>query len=414
MIDYSQPQTLQAAVDSVSARTPLGTALRSAEIERLPRDIKQRAFFSAGMEHIRMAEKLKAAIMLRVKRERRIGGEGTFQRRGQFIVEMQALAERYGIRPTDERRGGLQDIGSFRRLRLIWDTQVAMAQNYTKWKMGMDEDVLFSVPAQELVRISKRQAPRDWQARWLEAMGTTRGTTAVLTDDGRMYALKTDPIWVAISRFENPYPPFDFNSGMGVRNVRRRKAIALGLMKADDVIKPSEADFDSLTISARGLDAARVKSYFGDMVEVDHGSPHKPAKWRGDKLESLIERAQQEQEIVSPTTLEIGRVNKRLAERAREVAPIDDYVMSLTDADVFRIFKSRGLSGGTQRPVLADDFYNLLTHWRRPVAVRPGATADVLELIYEHRGERVSVMVLKDAAQKALRLAGIFIERIGG
>jgi hypothetical protein len=33
---------------------------------------------------------------------------------------------------------------------------------------------------------------------------------------GRMIALKSDPIWTAISAFGTPYPPFDYNSGMWV------------------------------------------------------------------------------------------------------------------------------------------------------------------------------------------------------
>jgi hypothetical protein len=36
-------------------------------------------------------------------------------------------------------------------------------------------------------------------------------------------APKGDPIWTAISRFGLPYAPFDFNSGMILRPVRRDK-----------------------------------------------------------------------------------------------------------------------------------------------------------------------------------------------
>ena len=34
-----------------------------------------------------------------------------------------------------------------------------------------------------------------------------------------MVALKEDPVWTRISRFGQPWPPFDFNSGMGVEDV---------------------------------------------------------------------------------------------------------------------------------------------------------------------------------------------------
>ena len=49
-----------------------------------------------------------------------------------------------------------------------------------------------------------------------------------------MIALKTDPIWTKISRFGHPWPPFDFNSGMGVRDVSRADAIRLGVIQAAD------------------------------------------------------------------------------------------------------------------------------------------------------------------------------------
>ena len=45
-----------------------------------------------------------------------------------------------------------------------------------------------------------------------------------------MIALINDPIWEAISRFGLPYPPFDFNSGMGVAGVSRSDAIKLGVI----------------------------------------------------------------------------------------------------------------------------------------------------------------------------------------
>lgn len=68
--------------------------------------------------------------------------------------------------------------------------------------------------------------PRPWRERWKEAGGKLY--------DGRMIALRNDPIWRKISRFGSPVPPFDFNSGMGLEEVNRFEAEALGVELPSD------------------------------------------------------------------------------------------------------------------------------------------------------------------------------------
>ena len=46
---------------------------------------------------------------------------------------------------------------------------------------------------------------------------------------GEMAAHITHPIWKAISRFGNPYPVYDFNSGMGDKILRLDEAKRLGV-----------------------------------------------------------------------------------------------------------------------------------------------------------------------------------------
>ena len=59
-----------------------------------------------------------------------------------------------------------------------------------------------------------RSKPREWRIRWNDARrslgeGNTSATYAE-SDHGPFKALKNDPVWSAISRFGNPWPPFDF------------------------------------------------------------------------------------------------------------------------------------------------------------------------------------------------------------
>jgi len=80
-----------------------------------------------------------------------------------------------------------------------------------------------------------REKGRDWPMRWEAAGGQFT--------NGRMAALKTDPIWAAISRFGDPFPPFDYGSGMGLRDIDREEAEALGLIGPGDTLTPEQPEY---------------------------------------------------------------------------------------------------------------------------------------------------------------------------
>jgi hypothetical protein len=85
-----------------------------------------------------------------------------------------------------------------------------------------------------------------------------------------MIALKNDPIWTAISSFGLPYPPYDFNSGMWVRDVSREEAEDLGLIKPGDPA-PASADTlgfnDDLQASAGDFAEPLQKALLGSLGE---------------------------------------------------------------------------------------------------------------------------------------------------
>jgi len=71
--------------------------------------------------------------------------------------------------------------------------------------------------------------PRDWPARWIIAGGKPR-------PDGRMIALKGDPVWGELGGYDNfpdalgvDHPPFAFNSGMGWAAIATEEVDALGI-----------------------------------------------------------------------------------------------------------------------------------------------------------------------------------------
>ena len=122
--------------------------------------------------------------------------------------------------------------------------------------MNSDQTRVNEFPAVELVRVYSRRVPRgtsgregddDWETRWENAGGELV--------DGRMVALKDDPIWEALGSDDeyddvlgNPFPPFAFNSGMWVDDVDRADAEDLGLLEKGE--KAEAADFDLASLFA--------------------------------------------------------------------------------------------------------------------------------------------------------------------
>lgn len=252
----------------------VGSVLNSAEWSQVPIALRERAFFSATVEKLRLLQRMQdrvqtAADMLRRPGMGTDGGDGAFQTREKFIAEMQQLARDEGLDPrglgNSAAYGTIRDITSERRLKLIWDTQTQSAQEFARWKAEQDSDVLDAYPAQELVRVETRLHPRhDWSERFDEAGGTLR--------DGRMVALKNDPVWTKISRFGTPWPPFDYGSGMGLRDVSREDAEALGLLSPGERVQPMEKDFNS-GVAASVADLSPkyrelLKATFGNQIHV--------------------------------------------------------------------------------------------------------------------------------------------------
>jgi hypothetical protein len=134
----------------------------------------------------------------------------------------------------------------------------------------MDPDLLDLWPAQELIRVMARKVPRStWRQRWQEAGGEFF--------DGRMVALKTSPIWANLSVFGLPYPPFDYGSGMGLRDVSREDAIALGLLSESDTLTPEEIPFPATAeanlpdVSSIPALQSAIAKVFGSSATFDSG-----------------------------------------------------------------------------------------------------------------------------------------------
>ena len=269
------------AVARISRKTPIGSVLKSAEWADVPLALRERAQFSAGVVSLKLLGTIQERIagQVAMRRERLANGkEATFDR-SSFIDAVRQIGRDEGLTPTDEaKRGGLEDITSIPRLGMIYDMQNSMASGFATWKLDQNEGALALWPAYRFGQ-STAKNPRDgWPARWAAAGGAV-GWAGAARDE--MVALKTSPIWSALSRFGTPWPPFDFGSTRELEDVDREEAIALGLIGPDEVPSGGEEGFnDKLEASVKELSPqmrGMLKDSFEDQVEIEAGV----AKWKG-------------------------------------------------------------------------------------------------------------------------------------
>jgi hypothetical protein len=229
------------------------TTGRTFDLQQLDPAIKRRAAFSARTTSVGLLQKyrdLEDGLLT-----------GQLDQATARLNIKQMLAE-MGYMPDPEQIGTLQDLSSDSRIDLKLETDVQTAQGYGWDLQGQDPDVLDEWPAQELYRAFGPKDPkneRDWAARWERAGGQFF--------DGRMIALKNDPIWDRIGSPDlfddalgNPWPPFAFNSGMDVRDIDRDEAVALGLIDADTQIFPKQIDLNEGLQASPDVRAADLRA----------------------------------------------------------------------------------------------------------------------------------------------------------
>ena len=214
------------ASDYIQRRQLDTRAMTTAEWDMVEAQVRERSFFMAGVENARILQHFKDAA-----REIAAGKLTTNEAR-KLLREQLHVA---GYEPADDERGGIHDLSSRRRMEVTLRTNVDMARGWMQ-REQMKKDK--SQPGLRLFRAQDAKQPRDWQHRWAEAaaavdwQGVARG--------GQMVALIESPIWVELSRFGNPYPPFDFGSKMRVKAVPYEECEKLGLVGGKNTPQPEE------------------------------------------------------------------------------------------------------------------------------------------------------------------------------
>lgn len=388
-MEFTEPMPFAAAVARLESKTPVAAALSSEQWAQLQLGLRDRAFFSAQVDSLRtvatMQQKIDEALSVPNDPER------AFMDRSKFIADMRA---HLGAAAGDS--GQLTDLTSTTRLGLIYDFQVEDAQEFGRWQAAQDPALLDEFPAQELVRIESRENERDWAQRWSEAGGQFYGN--------RMIARKDDPIWTKISRFGRPWPPFDFNSGMGVEDIDRDQAIEWGVIQPGDTVESTEADFNQRLEASVPKASPELlegfKDVFGDQVDVGRDGK---ITWQGQRVQKLFESL--DNPAAKNWSLDLGTASDAAVSSARSAGvDLSDARLVLQRDQLAHADKVHGVGRETradQRPLTALD-YQLIPHvWRTPDSIRPGTQPGTLEFSANIAGRRALVVFDRGVAAGA-------------
>ena len=242
--------------------------------ETVATDLRNRALFSSEVMDARILHEMRTVCSQIAQ---------TTLSESEARRNIRELLASIGYDPGDN-SGTIKDLRTKARLDVMIRTNVEQAQGYASHLRAIAPGAMMAFPAYRLVRVEQRRTPRPWNAIWLKAARDV-GWEGVCRDYAQMVAMKDSPIWTRISRFGNPFPPFDFNSGMGLQNVKKSVCRELGLLGPDEQPKiPKPPAFNgnlrsSVPFGEDSPEYERLKRIFGDQITLANGE----VKWRDGK-----------------------------------------------------------------------------------------------------------------------------------
>ena len=271
------------AAELILKKALVASKLDSKEWNQVQAAFRNRAFFSSQVAQANIIQAMRGRV-------------AEYAERGVDISEarklMRADLKRTDYKPEPGKEGTIKDLFSKARLDVIFKHNLNQARGMIQRASGMTPGAFAAFPAQEFKRTHARRAQRkDWPERWRKAGGKVYG--------GRMIALKTDPVWERLSVFGNPFPPFDWGSGMGVIDVDRKTAIELGLISDEKLreetaalrsAKPEAAKFnDNLQATVPNLRKDSLCGQillrnFEDQVVIENSV----VNWQGNLIRDVI------------------------------------------------------------------------------------------------------------------------------
>lgn len=271
--------------------------------------LRDRAFISSQVTEAKILYAMRQNVDELVK-----GGKSPSEVRR----DLRAYLDSIGYAPAAQDAGTIKDLYTKARLDVMMKTNADQAKGYASHIRATTAGAILAFPAYEFVRVEKRNMKRDWGARW-KAAADKVGWEGVAKSGG-MIALKTSPIWVALSRFGNPFPPFDFNSGMGVRDVKKSKCREIGLLGPDEQPKiPEKPDFNAnlaerVSFDKGSKEYSDLKAKFGDQIEFNEETHE--VQWRSDLFAEKFDKG-------NNFTIKLGQPTKTLIDKLPSSVPAD-------------------------------------------------------------------------------------------
>ena len=271
--------------------------------------LRDRAFFSSQVTEAKILHAMRQNVAELVS-----GGKSPSEVRR----DLRAYLDSIGYAPAAQDAGTIKDLYTKARLDVMMKTNADQAKGYASHLRATTAGAILAFPAYELVRVERRKLPRDWGARWAAAAQKV-GWEGVARSGG-MIALKTSPIWAALSRFGNPFPPFDFNSGMGVRDVKKSVCREIGLLGPNEQPKIPEApDFNGnlaerVPFDKGSREYAELKRKFGDQIQFNEEK--REVQWRSDLFADMFDPGKK-------FTIKLGEPTKALLDKLPSTVPVD-------------------------------------------------------------------------------------------
>ena len=360
------------AWEKILKKTLVASDIPSSEWNKIQSGVRDCAFFSSTVTEMNILDEAQ-----KIAAEYAKGGRDLSALR----IELEKFIKGTGYTPDPKVAGTIKDLTSKARLDAIIKTNVAKARGFIQYAEGMTPGAFAAFPAQEFTRIEHRNQPRTtWPQRWKNAGGKIYG--------GRMIAPKGDPVWTRLSIFGEPFPPFDWGSGMGVMDVSRKEALELGVMTEDEIDKKRE----DLRTQEKDGSLPSISGNLQAEIQMRKDSPEFEfiQKRLNDKFGDQVQIVNDKLKFTDSMMLDVyrGKIKKaRMGLPSPQLEKMMQGVIPQEDIDVYMkmnpgfsksVFDAHAVKHdgdnevrGTNIPLKESDFGLLAYAWRNPHKVIP-------------------------------------------
>lgn len=243
-------QTYLDALKYIARRKVQAGPFNSAAWQSVAPAIRQRAFFSATVSSARVLHRFRSMLLDwqsgavetittpsgAVETAYKQTGLASFRERAGELLVSEGLAT-----PADFRNDSIRNIAGNARLKLVFQTNIAQAQDFAIYQQRVSDPArLARFPALEFVRTPGAVLPRPLH---VANEGAVRRF-----DDIDFWLAMNSPV---IGGFAVPWGPWGFNSFMTTFPVNRKRAERLGLVRPGERVMPPDLTRFGVTLPAR-------------------------------------------------------------------------------------------------------------------------------------------------------------------